>query len=75
MDAKFLEMAEQLSAEEVTANLGRVRRELDQSQTKPKDFDGTCTCGEEIPPERVALKFYNCTVCQGKKEDRRLRSR
>jgi RNA polymerase-binding transcription factor DksA len=73
MDEKFLEMAGQLSAEEVTANLARVRAEI--TQPKPEDFDGTCTCGEEIPKERVALKYYNCVVCQGRKEDRRRQAR
>ncbi len=69
MDEKYLETAELHLAAEATESLAKVRREL--NQPKPKDFDGTCTCGEEIPPERVALKFYNCVICQGRKEDRR----
>lgn len=68
MDEKYLEMAALLSADEVTINTARVRA---LQQTKPEGFDGTCTCGEPIPAERVALKYFNCVVCQGRKEDRR----
>ena len=71
MDEKYLETAELHSAAEATEGLAKIQRDLVRTQMKPKDFDGTCTCGEEIPPERVALKYYNCVVCQGQKEDRR----
>ena len=69
MDEKFLEMADSVSAAAVAAGVDSARKANEQK--KPEDFDGTCTCGEEIPPERVALKFYNCVVCQGRKEERR----
>lgn len=69
MDEKFLEMADSVSAAAVAAGIASASKQA--NQTKPLDFDGTCTCGEEIPPERVALKFYNCVVCQGRKEERR----
>lgn len=72
MDEKFLEMAGRLSEEEVTAERRRISA---TTQTKPEGFDGTCTCGEPIPAERVALNFYNCVICQGRKEERRKRPR
>lgn len=64
MDEKFLEMAGQLSADEVTAGLqtARIRK------PKPEGFDGTCECGEKIPSERVELGFYNCVPCQESSE-------
>ena len=74
MDEKYLEMADKISEAGVTAGIASART-TQPNQIKPKDFDGTCTCGEEIPPERVALHFYNCVVCQGRKEDRRFNSR
>jgi hypothetical protein len=66
MDEKFLEMAECLTLAEVTAGLAKARI----TQTRPDGFDGTCTCGEEIPFARVALGYYNCVGCQGRKERR-----
>lgn len=71
MEENILIMAESLSAEEVAAGLAKARLK----QKRPEDFDGNCTCGEEIPPARVGLGYYNCVVCQGKKENRRLRPR
>lgn len=69
MDEKFLEMAGNVSEAAVAAAIESASKQA--NQPKPLDFDGTCTCGEEIPPERVALKFYNCVFCQGRKEERR----
>lgn len=68
MDEKFLEMADSVSAAAVAAGVDSARKE---QQTKPANFDGTCSCGEEIPPARVALNYFNCVVCQGRREERR----
>lgn len=66
MDEKHLEMAERLTSDAVTSALAKVRT----TQNKPEDFDGTCTCGEEIPPARIGLGYYNCIDCQTAKEAR-----
>jgi len=69
MDEKFLEMADKISEEARRAAVESARKEA--NQTKPADFDGTCICGEEIPPARVALNYFICVVCQGRREERR----
>jgi len=64
MDEKYLEMAEQVSAAEVTAGLARARI----LQIKPEGFDGNCECGQEIQSGRIALGYFNCVRCQEKEE-------
>lgn len=60
MDEKYLEMAGDLSAAEVSFGISQARK----TQPKPEGFDGTCgTCGEEIPPARIEHGFYNCVHC------------
>jgi hypothetical protein len=60
MDEKYLEMADAQMHSSIEAGIKLART----SQTKPHDFDGFCTCGAEVPAERVALGRYNCTHCQ-----------
>lgn len=68
MDEKFLETADNALAAVVAAGVDSARK---AQQHKPPDFDGTCICGEEIPPARVALNYFICVVCQGRREERR----
>ena len=69
MDEKYLEMAGFLSAADVAAGIARARFR----PRKPSDFDGYCGCGEEIPPERIALDFFICVECKAKDERKQRR--
>lgn len=64
MDENFLERAEEITEANLRARiaLAGVRR------TEPAGFDGHCNCGDEIPAERVALRYYRCITCQQKLE-------
>lgn len=70
MDEKYLEMAEALTAAEVTSGLSSVRANL-QKQTHP-DFDGKhCVqedCGDEIPKLRLDAGRVRCTECESRLE-------
>ena len=67
MDEKYLEMAG--DSERSAINAG-VRKSQESKQLRPVGFDGTCTCGEEIPEGRVSLGYYNCAECQAALERR-----
>jgi RNA polymerase-binding transcription factor DksA len=60
MNEKFLEQAEELSRAEVDNAIARARFQ----ESKPIDFDGACSCGNEIPDARVQLGYYRCLECQ-----------
>lgn len=68
MEEKFLETAEALQASLTAEALTRVRAAA--QQTRPPDFSGDCSCGEPVPPGRIALGYYNCVDCQSAKETR-----
>ncbi len=68
MDEKHLEMAGEISAEEVTA--GIIQAGI--RQVKPKDYDGKCEeCGQVVDPRRIEIGYYNCVPCQEQEEARR----
>lgn len=60
MDEKYLEQADAVTANLIDHGIAKAR----QKQVKPADFEGFCTCGAEIPAERVAAERYNCVDCQ-----------
>lgn len=62
MDENFLERADELNRSEIEAGIARARN--NGGRARPADFDGTCTCGDEIPEARVALGYYRCVRCQ-----------
>ena len=50
--------------------IAQVRQQAERKM--PEGFDGSCEeCGNDIPPERIALKFYNCVECQRVLENRK----
>lgn len=70
-DNKTLEMAEELQAAAVNEKIAAARQRLDQ--TKDLRFAGwggkTCfNCGNDISPERLAMKRVRCVQCQAAAE-------
>lgn len=72
MDENFLETAEKLSQLAVDIAVGRVRS---SNQERPKNFDGCCECGDDVPAERISLGYYRCITCQSATERMRDRRR
>lgn len=64
MDENFIETADSLMRASIDAGVERARTQ----QSKPAGFDGSCSCGEEINPRRVALGYYRCLGCQTQAE-------
>jgi RNA polymerase-binding transcription factor DksA len=60
MDEKYLEVAEKTT--DLLVNDAIARAQV--RQVRPKDFDGSCRCGEEVPEGRIAGGYYNCVRCQ-----------
>lgn len=60
MDEKYLEMAGDFAARIIESGIERSRK----SATMPIDFDGHCSCGEEIPKIRIDHGYFNCVDCQ-----------
>ncbi len=60
MDEKHLEQADAITSALIDAGVAKAR----SRQKRPVDFEGFCTCGAEIPPERIADERYNCVDCQ-----------
>ncbi len=60
MDEKELELADAITALAIESGIKRSR----QRSVMPADFDGHCSCGDEIPQGRIAFGYYNCTECQ-----------
>ena len=67
MDEYLLVGAEKLAAEAIQAGIEKCRTKEDL----PAGFDGSCECGEDIDPRRVALGHYRCLDCQTRIERRR----
>lgn len=67
MDEKYLEMAGDSERSAIDAGIARVRSVV---EVRPKDFDGTCECGEIIPQPRVTLGHFKCVECQSALERR-----
>lgn len=65
MDENFLERADELNRSEIEAGIARARN---RQAVRPADFDGTCTCGDDIDKARVALGYYRCVRCQTRLE-------
>jgi RNA polymerase-binding transcription factor DksA len=65
MDEKYMEFAEELT--EMMRNEGLRNVRLANAPESHPDFDGAhCVdCGDEIPPERLAIKRVRCVLCQG----------
>lgn len=61
MDEKFLELASEVTLAEAKAGVERV---LSAIPKKPHNFDGRCSCGEDIPEKRLATGAYTCLECQ-----------
>jgi RNA polymerase-binding transcription factor DksA len=66
MDEKYMEMAAELERATIVAGIEKARKQ----QLRPDGFDGFCDCGEQVPPGRVNLGFFNCLACQQKHEGR-----
>lgn len=66
MDEKYVELASEQTESTIEAGLANARIKPE----RPDDFEGFCTCGEEIPEQRIALDYYNCVTCQSRKEGR-----
>lgn len=66
---KLIEMAEAYIAAVVDNGIRQSREGL--RRAPPDGYDGTCQeCGEDVPPARQALGFYNCVECQAAHEAR-----
>lgn len=66
MDESYVEQAIALTESTIERGVTAAR----SKQDRPADFDGFCTCGEEIPAARIELGYYNCVTCQSRKEGR-----
>ena len=60
MDERLFELAEG----HVTSMIERGIHNARNKAPKPENFDGFCTCGQEVPADRVAAGYYNCVPCQ-----------
>ena len=60
MDEKYLEMADDFAARLIESGINQARK----GAIMPVDFDGHCSCGEEIPKPRITHGYYNCVDCQ-----------
>ncbi len=60
MDEKYLEMADDFATRLIESGINQARK----SAIMPIGFDGCCSCGEEVPKQRIAHGFYNCVDCQ-----------
>jgi hypothetical protein len=67
MDENVLEGAEKLRELMVQDGIARCQKK----ESPPPGFDGTCGCGDDIPPERIALGYYRCLSCQERLEKSR----
>lgn len=67
MDEYLLVGAEKLAEEAVQKGIERCRTK----DGPPTGFDGSCKCGEDIDPRRIALGYYRCLDCQTRLERRR----
>jgi RNA polymerase-binding transcription factor DksA len=66
MDEKFVELAEEITRASVITGIEKAR----EKKRRPDNFDGLCECGDEVPPGRMGLGFFNCIVCQQQQERR-----
>lgn len=66
MDENQLEMADALTNSIIEAGITQARKQ----QNRPEDFEGDCSCGAAIQPERVNAGYYNCIPCQERIESR-----
>lgn len=66
-----LDFAADLQDEFNKRGLDQVRKAM-AAETHP-DFDGAhcVTCGDDMPPERLAMERIRCTPCQQAKEKKR----
>jgi RNA polymerase-binding transcription factor DksA len=67
MDEKFIEVADALTTSIIEEGIRASRI----SQKRPDDFDGDCSCGAVIHPDRVNAGYFNCIPCQERVESRR----
>lgn len=66
MDEYLLVGAEKLAAEAIQAGIEKCRTK----EGPPPGFDGSCECGEDVDPRRIALGYYRCLDCQTRIERR-----
>lgn len=67
MDEYLLVGAEKLAEEAIQQGIEKCRTR----EERPPGFDGSCSCGEDIDPRRIALGHYRCLDCQTRIERRR----
>jgi hypothetical protein len=67
MDEYLLVGAEKLAEEAIQAGIEKCRAK----DGPPAGFDGSCKCGEDVDPRRIALGYYRCLDCQTRLERRR----
>ena len=67
MDEKYLEQADRIATAAIEAGIAKVRIK----PPAPADFDGHCTCGDEVPKQRLGHGYFNCVVCQSRLEIRK----
>lgn len=74
MDEKDFEIAAQLEQMERDSAIAKVRHRAIRA-SPPPEFDGSCTCGADIPPGRIAAGYWVCVDCVAEEELRnRLRA-
>jgi hypothetical protein len=62
VDEKDFEIAAQLEQLERDSAINKARQSA-RILPAPPDFDGTCDCGTEIPPKRIAMGYFRCVDC------------
>ena len=67
MDEYLLVGAEKFAEEAIQKGIERCRTK----DGPPAGFDGSCECGEDVDPRRIALGYYRCLDCQTRLERRR----
>lgn len=69
MNEKYLEGSEELVQNLTEWRIAEARAKA--GSAPPSGYDGTCPeCEVVVPPQRVALGFYNCVDCQTEEERR-----
>ena len=66
MDENQLELADVLMNSIIEGGIKRAR----VVQKRPEDFEGVCSCGTDIPSQRIDAGYYNCVFCQEQIESR-----
>jgi RNA polymerase-binding transcription factor DksA len=67
MDEKQMELADALTNSIIEGAISKARL----TQVRPKNYEGFCECGAEVPQRRVDAGYFNCLFCQEHIEHRK----